>query len=161
MKLVLRLLSVVIFAGLSIWLTGCKKDDDDSKTVEQQQLEKLAGDWNLVSAMDDVAPDRTADFPNLVLTFSGNYSGEGKIYNYSLSGTRPDPSPWPQSGTWKFGANKQEEIIRDPGGTSEILMKYTVTETDLILTFTVPENGGWKGGRIKNVTGEWTFTFNR
>ena len=40
-------------------------------------------------------------------------------------------------------------------------MKYTVTETDLILTFTVPENGGWEGGRIKNVTGEWTFTFNR
>ncbi len=149
----LVLLTAVVFCA-------CKDDDGDSKTVEQQQLEKLVGVWNIASATDD-SGDRTVDFNNLDLHVEGTYSGEGKTYNYNLTGTRPTPSPWPEVGTWKFGTNKNTDIIRDPGGPDEIMMNYTVTSDELTLTFTVPDGGGWGGGRVKNVIGDWTFKFTR
>ncbi len=161
MKITRRLLTLSILATAAIVYTGCKDKDDDSKTVEQQQLEKLAGAWNLVTATDAQTPDRTTDFTNLVLHLEGSYSGEGQTYNYNLTGTRPNPSPWPESGTWKFGTNKTSEIIRDPATTSEIMVNYSVADSELTLTFTVPETGGWPGGRVKSVTGAWTFTFSR
>lgn len=160
MKITLKAYSLLILVAVAALQAGCKKDDNDSKTVEQQQLEKLVFEWTLQSAQDSQG-DRTADFAGLVLHITGNYTGEGKVYNYSLTGQRPNPSPWPESGVWKFGTDKTKDIIRDPGGVDEILMNYTVTGSDLILTFEVPDGGGWQGGRIKNVTGEWTFNFTK
>ena len=161
MKIASRILSLLILALITTFYMGCKKDDDDKETEEKQQLDKLKGVWNLASAND--GQDRTGDFQNLVLTLEGNYV-EGGTYNYSFTGTRPDPSPWPVSGTWKFGTNKLTQIIRDPGGVNEIEMTYQVTATDLILSFTVPDgSAGWPGGssRMKSVTGDWTFTFTK
>lgn len=160
MKITARILSLSILAIVSILYTGCKKDDDDKKTEEQTQLEKLKGVWSLQSAND--GQDRTSEFANLVLTLEGNYV-EGGTYNYSFTGTRPDPSPWPVSGTWKFDpANKSTQIIRDPGGVNEITMTYQVTDSNLIFSFTVPDGStGWPGGtsRTRSVSGDWTFTF--
>jgi hypothetical protein len=161
MKIASRILSLLIIAIITTFYTGCKKDDEDEKTEEQKQLDKLKGVWTLESAND--GGDRTADFPKLVLTISGNYVQDG-TYNYSFTGTRPDPSPWPQNGTWKFGTNKSTQIIRDPGGASEIEMTYQVTDTNLILSFTVPDGStGWTGGtsRTRSVSGNWTFTFTK
>ncbi len=147
--------------------TGCKKDHGDSETVEKKQLDKLTGDWTIQTAND--GQDRTADFftddtnAPLVLHLDGSYV-EGGTYNYSFTGQRPDPSPWPASGTWKFGTDKTKVIIRDPNSPNEISMNYQVSDTDLIITFTVPDQSpGWKGGvsRVRNVIGEWTFTFTR
>ena len=161
MKIAFRVLSLLVLAMTATFYAGCKKTDDDPKTEEAKQLEKLVGDWNLVSAMD-VNGDRTGEFAALVLSLTGNYSGEGKVYNYALTGTRPNPSPWPINGTWKFGNPKTTQILRDPGGVNEIPMNYTVTETDLTIVFTVPDGStGWPGGRVESVTGEWTFTFKK
>ena len=122
----------------------------------------------MVTAND--GQDRTTDFRDeidnslLVLHIEGAYSGEGKTYNYRFTGTRPDPSPWPVNGIWKFGNPKSTQIIRDPGGVNEIAMTYTVTDTNLIISFTVPDgSAGWPGGtsRIKNVIGDWEFTFEK
>ena len=161
MKIATRILSLLILLAVMTFYVSCRKDDPDKKTEEETQLTKLKGVWNLVSAND--GQDRTADFPNLKLTLEGNYI-EGGTYNYSFTGERPDPSPWPADGTWKFGTNKARDIIRDPGGDSEILMNYSVTDSDLIITFNIPDgSAGWEGGvsRIKSVTGDWTFTFNK
>lgn len=160
MKIALRALSVLILAVVTVFYAGCKKKNGDEDTVEKKQLDKLIGDWTMQTAND--GDDRTADFDGLVLNITGNYV-EGGTYNYSLTGTRPDPSPWPESGTWKFGTNKMTDIIRDPGGTSEITMNYQVTDTDLIITFNIPDGSeGWPGsGRIKNVMGDWRFTFTK
>ena len=80
------------------------------QTEEELQLNKLNGIWILESAND--GQDRTDDFTNLVLTISGSFVQNG-TYNYSFTGTRPNPSPWPRNGTRKFGSNKSTEIIRD------------------------------------------------
>ncbi len=166
MKRAPKILSLLIMVIVATVYTGCKKDDGDSETLEKKQLDKLAGDWTIQTAND--GQDRTADFftsdnAPLVLHLSGTYV-EGGTYNYSFTGQRPDPSPWPASGTWKFGTDKSTTIIRDPNSPNEIQMNYQVTETDLILTFTVPDGStGWEGGvsRVRNVIGDWTFTFKK
>jgi hypothetical protein len=161
MKIASKVLSLLLLVMISTFYLGCKKDEKDKKTEEETQLEKLRAVWTLTGATDSNG-DRFADFddPAMVLTLEGNYV-EGGTYNFSLTGERPDPSPWPATGTWKFGNNKGSQLIRDPGGVNEIPMDYTVTDSNLILEFTVPEGGGWPGGRIKSVTGDWTFTFTK
>jgi hypothetical protein len=177
MKIASRILSLVILVVITTVYVGCKKDDDNEKTEEQMQLDKLRGEWIIVSAND--SNDRTGDFIDdsdplnpikMKLTLGGNYA-EGGTYNYSVTGPRPTPSPWPASGTWKFGTRKLSELIRDPttqASTSgdEIPMGYSLTEngTDTILEieFTVPEgHQGWEGGRISSVEGGWRFTFTK
>jgi hypothetical protein len=166
MKIASRILSLVILIVIATVYMGCKKSEDEKKTEEQTQLEKLKGVWTIVSAND--GGDRTEDFiddtdPNnkMKLTLEGNYA-EGGIYNYSLTGPRPVVSPWPASGTWKFGTNKLTELIRDPNTENEIPMNYTVTDSDLIIDFVIPaDNEGWPGGRTGSVVGEWTFTFTK
>lgn len=160
MKLITRILSVLILFSATLFYTSCK-DDKKKKPQEQVQLEKLTTTWELTSASD--GQDRTADFPNLILTLSGNFS-QGGTYNYSFTGTRPNPSPWPVSGTWKFGADVSQDIIRDPGTSSEIEMDYEVTDTGLIISFTVPDgSAGWQGGtsRTNSVEGNWVFEFQK
>lgn len=168
MKITLRLLSLLILVVVSTFYAGCKKETDDSETEEKKQLDKLVGAWTLEAANDGT--DRTVDFLTeenppapLVLHVQGNYV-EGGTYNYSFTGKRPDPSPWPESGTWKFGTNKATQIIRDPNGPEEITMNYVVTETNLEISFVVPDGSdGWPGGtsRISNVIGNWSFTFKK
>src|SRR5688500_13202535 len=111
MKIASRILSLLILVMITTFYTSCKKDDDNKETEEKQQLDKLKGVRTIVSAND--GDDRTADFqgPDLVLTVAGNYV-EGGTYNYSFTGRRPTPSPWPADGTWKFGTNKSTEVIR-------------------------------------------------
>lgn len=160
MKIASRLLSLLILVLVTSFYMGCKDKDPDKKTEEQTQLEKLKGVWVLQTATDDNG-DRTGDFTNLALTLAGTYA-EGGTYQYSLTGTRPDPSPWPADGTWKFGTTKSTQIIRDPNTNNEIPMSYTVSATELVLEFTVPDgSAGWPGGRVKSVTGGWTFTFSK
>ena len=167
MKIALRVLSLLVLVALAVFYTGCKEKDGNEDTEEKIQLAKLVGDWTLQTAND--GGDRTPDFLTdagapLTLHLEGNYTGEGKIYNYSFTGQRANPSRWPVSGTWKFGNPKSSQIIRDPGGVNEITMTYTVTETNLILEFTVPDgSAGWEGGtsRVKNVIGDWEFTFEK
>lgn len=161
MKIATRILSLLILVMVTTLYMGCRDEKDDKKTVEQTQLEKLKGVWVLKNATD--GDPRTDDFQNLVLTLAGTYV-EGGIYDYSFTGTRPDPSPWPVEGKWKFGTNKATEMIRDPGGVNEINMTYQVTGSDLIISFTVPDNSqGWPGGtsRIRSVIGDWVFTFTK
>jgi hypothetical protein len=160
MKISSKILSLLVLVMISSFYMGCKKDDDNKATDEKKQLDKLLGVWVLQSASD--GDDRTADFGGLTLTLDGNYAERG-IYNYSFTGDRPDPSPWPRSGTWMFGNNKLTQMIRDPGGVNEVPMNYQVTDGNLVISFNVPDGStGWPGGgRIGSVSGDWTFTFTK
>jgi hypothetical protein len=164
MKLLKRILSIIVIAGLTTFYVSCKKPSD-KKTDEEIQFGKLTQVWAISSANND-GTNRTADFPSLKLTLSGSFA-EGGTYNYSFTGTRPNPSPWPVSGFWKFGPNPKTEIIRDPASKNangEINMTYTVTDTGLTVSFNVPAgSSGWAGGtsRVRTVSGDWTFEFTK
>ena len=158
MKFLTRILSVAVLGAIASLYMACD-GDDPTKTAEEIQFEKLDSIWAITSSNDGT--DRSGDFPGLVLTVSGTFQ-PGQTYNYSLSGTRPNPSPWPANGTWKFGTDPNVDIIRDPGSISETSMKYTVTDNTLTLEFNVPEgSNGWPGGKIESVEGDWTFVFSK
>ena len=160
MKLLSRILSVLVLAGVAIFSMSCGGDNGPGKTPAEKQLDKLkAVTWELSNATLD-GTDRTTDFPNLKLTISGTFVTDG-TYNYALSGTTPSRSPWPRSGTWMFGQDPLTQIIRDPDTADETNLEYSVTDADLVITFNVPSSSdGWPGGsRAQAVSGEWIFTF--
>ena len=102
--------------------------------------------------------DRTSDFTNLKMSFTGTYVAGG-TYGYNFTGTRPNPSPWPASGTWKFGPTVSTMMIRlddDP----DLGMNYTLTDTQLTISFTYT-GAGYAGGRIEQVEGDWEFIFTK
>lgn len=163
MKLATKILSLLVMIGLATFYMGCDKGGGDDKTEEEIQLSKLIGTFNIVSAVDDSGP-RT-DFTGMQLIISGTFAQNG-TYNYYVTGTLPNPSPWPkhsasQPGSWRFGNDPSADIIRDPGGDSETDMTYTISDDGtLSLSFTV-SGSGWAGGRTESVTGNWTFVFDK
>jgi PKD repeat protein len=130
-------------------------------TVEQIQLDKLSKTWNIESAQLD-GDVRTSDFTNFTLTISGtlNTSNPSGPYNYSVSGNRPDPSPWDASGTWTFtyiGTGDSGSLLRNDG----VPMNYTISGNGkLTISNLICSACDYEGARTKAVNGNWTFVFN-
>lgn len=140
--------------------TSCKKDDAPDPT-EKVQLDKLSGTWSVTSAeLDGTNRD---DFSTMKLVISGTFnssSPEGP-YQYVVNGTRPNPSPWPASGSWIFGDGEAAKsiIIRDAGTSDEVQMTYSTDGTTLTVSFNVT-GSGWAGSaRTEKVEGDWVFEF--
>lgn len=161
MKLLTRSLSLLTIASLVLFFANCGGDGGEESSAEQKELAKFKKTWTLTTATLE-GDSRTADFAGFKLVIGGNYnedSPEGP-YTYSIQETsEPDPSPWPDSGTWIFSSitSGNVTIVRDPDTDDETPMSYTINSNgDLILTVNVPEGLGW---RTAQVEGEWVFTF--
>lgn len=160
MKILTRIGSLVIVASALFFLANCG-GDPAPQPAEQIQLGKLSKTWSIVSATLN-GTTRTSEFANFKLTISGTFNTttpEGP-YNYSVSGSRPTPSPWDASGTWSFsstGTGDTGSILRNDG----VPMIYTInsngqlTISDLICT-----SCNYQGARTDQVNGTWVFTFN-
>ncbi len=138
-------------------LQSCKKDDGPGQSIEDIQLGKLQKTWTTTSVtLDGTVQDATnnADYSNFTLTLSGTAGATS--FGYSAAG-RPALSPWPPSGNWSFGASPETQIIRDPGTGDELAITYSVTDTQLQITFTF--SGAGYPARTSNVKGQWVFTF--
>ncbi len=166
MKLLIRTLSLVVIASLTLFFANCGGGEDE-KDPEEVQLGKLSKTWSIKTSggADLEGDDRTADFANFKLTISGEYdsgSPEGP-YDYDVTGSRPNPSPWPDAangngGTWTFEGTPDGDsglIVRDDG----IGMNYTISGGELTLTFNFT-GPGYDGARTAEVGGNWTFVFN-
>ena len=126
--------------------------DPPLATIEDIQLGKLSKTWTATSVkLDNV--DQTG-YDNFALTLSG--TAGGPVFPYSTTG-RPVLGTWLSSGLWKFGASPETQIVRDPGTGDELNMTYSVTDTQLQITFTFTGDG--YPGRVSNVKGQWVFTF--
>jgi hypothetical protein len=158
MKLVARFLSLTLLAGAALFYASCDGGDGDTKSDEEIQLEALSKTWTMQTAELDSDP-RAADFTGMKLTLSGAFAAGG-TYNYSITGTTPTPSPWPRSGTWKFGADVKSQIIRDPNTGDELEMNYSLSNGVLTISFTCTDCNYSGGGRVSSVDGPWVFTFN-
>jgi hypothetical protein len=157
MKHVARLFSVILLAGAGLFYMGCD-DDDGGKSQEQTQLDKLKATWTLQSANDGT--DRTDEYPNMTLTFTGTFS-EGGTYNYSSDADSwPSVSPWKAIDTWKFKSGSVENIIIRQVDLLE--MNYSLTNSDKTLTISFTYSGtGFNNGRTESVDGDWDFVFTR
>jgi hypothetical protein len=161
MKLVTRILSLLVLATLATLYMGCGGDDGDDQSEEEKQFNKLKSTWELESASDGT--NRNADFEGLILTLSGSFAQGGTFqYDFNDDGERPNPSPWPDHGTWEFGQNPSRQITLHPGEDDEIDAEYEVTDASLQITFDIPDgHPGYAGSRINSVEGEWTFVFKK
>lgn len=141
---------VIVFA-VFLLSQGCKPDPDPGESIEDQQLAKLSKTWAFSSVQLD-GVDQTG-YDNFSLTISGTAGNSS--FGYSVSGS-PTPNPWPASGTWSFGATPETQIVRDPGTADELDLTYSVSATQLQITFNF-SGSGYPGGRTSNVNGQWVF----
>lgn len=140
----LRKFLLMIAIGMMVLaLVDCKKKDDPAPV---DPAAKLVGTWkSSTSTKDGVAQ---SGYNNFKLTFSNtNYACEG----------RPEVSPWAASGTWKFGADTEMVIIRDPGTSMELQMIYTVTDAGLSISLNYVAGAS----RTSDIPGQWVFNFTK
>jgi hypothetical protein len=156
MKILFNSVIVLLALGTLLTYSGCDGGGGNGPSVEEVQLEKLSGEWSVTATSTNVTLDgvsKKTDYANFKLTLTGTAGATS--FGYTTTG-RPALSPWPSTGTWTFGANPESTIIRDPDKTADTLeMTYTVSDTQLELTFTFSKQGY---SRTKQVTGVWVFT---
>lgn len=154
LKPVLSLFIMAILLGYS----GCGPPSEPEPTEEEVKLEALSSTWK-VGANGNVTLDgkpKKTDYSNFQLVITGTPGATS--YQYTTSG-RPALSPWPASGTWNFGNIISQDIIRDKGNASkEVPMTYTVTDTQLEITFNYQGAGE---ARTSEVKGTWIFTLTK
>ena len=152
---------MLFFSGLLFLMVSCKSEPDP--TIQEVQLKKLVRTWTLNSIeLDGVNKKTSSEYNNFKLTLSGTFSSAtpDAEYNYTVSG-RPQLSPWPSSGKWKFGTGTpQSQIVRDAGTDNEIAVTYSLQENPLQLTVSFNYQGTGIAGRTSVVKGNWELVFN-
>ncbi len=156
MKFLTRTLSLVTVASLALFFANCGGDGGGGSAKEKTQLKKLSGTWEIVSADLD-GDDRTADFTSFKLTIGGTYNSdtpEGP-YSFSVTGSRPDPSPWPASGTWTFAniSGNEGNLLRD----DDVPMHYKIASNGQLTLNVECAACDYAGARTTEVNGTWTF----
>lgn len=150
---VLRILSLFSIVAVLLTYAGCKGKDPDPEPIADVQFDKLKKTWKINTVSLD-GTDKTADYTNFQLTFSGTKGVPP--FDYSTSG-RPSLSPWKSSGKWDFGTAVETQIIRDKGTADELAVSYNVTESTLTITFNF--SGAGYPARTGVVSGDWSFNF--
>lgn len=164
MKFLIRTLSLLTLASIALLFANCGSDGGSETPKEKTQLGKLAKTWNIVSAdLDD--DDRTADFSNFKLVISGTFDSDNAEgpYDYDVTGSRPDPSPWPgasdgNGGTWTFASisGNSGNLLRNDG----VPMSYQINSNGQLVLMLTCSACDYEGARTLKVNGDWTFTFN-
>ena len=154
MNILARSLSLFLLVSAGLFYAGCS-GGDDPKSVEETQLDKLKATWTLQSADDGT--DRTSEYPNMTVTFSGTFT-TGGLYNYaSDADSWPSVSPWNDIDTWKFEPGNETNTIIRQSDIQE--MTYSLTNSDKTLTISFNYQGpGFSNGKV---TGSWEFVFTR
>jgi len=152
MKRVTDLLTALVFVSLTIFIS-CNKGggDDPGPSAEEEQVAKLVGTWALATDGAVLGSTTRTEWNGLTGVLSGNTEG-GSI---AMSGVPSDTGAsdvWPSTITWTFGSSISE-IVRNDGVTMNV---QSVTDTQLIVTFTISDSG-----RIEGFDGSWTFTFEK
>jgi hypothetical protein len=158
MRMLPRILSLLAVVSACLFFMGCDPGPDKNDAVEKTQLTQLSKTWTVSKVtLDEV---ERSDFSGFKLAISGSFNDSSPKgpYTYTVSGTRPDPNPWPPAGgTWKFGSDPKHDLLRnDEGG--DLPMNYTVTSSTLSIDFTYTGDG-FSNGRTEEVSGHWVFTF--
>lgn len=147
------ILSVLALAVL-ITYANCGGSKNPGPSAEEVQLGKLTTTWK-VGTTGNVTLEgvsKKADYSDFTLTLTGTPGAA--TYSFTKSGG-PDLSAWPSSGSWKFGTDPNKDIIRI-SGTNELPMTYSVTDTQLQLTFNY--SGAGESSKTGAVKGVWIFT---
>ncbi|MCB0488180.1 MAG: hypothetical protein R2820_14005 [Cyclobacteriaceae bacterium] len=128
---------LILSLALPLLFASCKKDDPDPL---EQRINELTASWKLGTVTND-SQDVTSQYSGFTLVVTGN--------NYT---TTNGGNPWPVSGTYEVRADNLNTIIRSDGTTITI---DEITSSTLVLSFNY---AGLSSGRVKGVTGSFTFS---
>lgn len=158
MKFVTKWRSLITLFAAVLVLSSCGGDDNE-KSEEELQLDKLRGTWTLSSVQND-GVDRTDEYPNMSITLSGTYTSGGTYNLASVADEWPSISPWKATDTWKFAPDNVGTIIVRQIDLQA--MNYSLSNSDNTLTIEFTYGGqGYNNGRTESVGGNWKFTFTR
>ncbi|MBX2913639.1 MAG: hypothetical protein KF856_00070 [Cyclobacteriaceae bacterium] len=145
------LLAPISLVGFCLFM-ACSSNEQPQPGIEEQQLQKLTKVWvaNTVTLNGVVQ----TGYENFRLSLNNSTSSP---FPYQTN-NRPSTSPWPASGTWTFGNDPLTQLIREPASAQQLSMNYTVSATELQLSFTFSGTGFT--GKSKSVDGQWVFKFN-
>jgi len=159
MKFYLKPVLSVIMLAILLGYAGCGGKKEPGPSEEQKALDALSATWKVAGTNTDVTLDgvsKKADYASFTLTLTGTAGATS--YGYTTSG-RPALSPWPSSGSWKFGDVIATDVIRDPGTPKEVTgVHYSVSGDNLELTFQYDQAGE---SRTERVTGVWVFRLSK
>lgn len=153
MKAIFQYTSYVAFAVFSVFNFSACHDDKKSEPTPDY-FAALESSWELTSVTYN--GDDQQGYEDFVLTLSETSNDD--LYSYTTT-LRPPLSPWKESGTWKLGTSADSQIVRDPGTADELAVTYTVSDTQLVLSFDF--TGAGYSARTSSVAGEWVFTFSK
>jgi hypothetical protein len=159
-----KFLIVLALLGASVSFWQCGSDPAPAANPQDEQLTKLSQTWKATAVTFNSTPvggytPSGTPAGNFQITMSGT-PGQS-TFNYTVTG-RPAGvvTPWPASGTFTFGTDFATVIIRNDGSGVTIPVTYSVSATQLQMTFTYdcPTCTGYTG-KTTNVNGNWSFTF--
>lgn len=140
------LMSLLVYAGCG------SSSNPDPETAAEIQLGKLQGTW--AATANSVERDGNDDptYDNFTVTFAGTLNADkSNVEATSTYNTNDVTNAFP-SGTWTFKGSDVTTIVR---GTNIEMDITTLTETNLVLTFSLNEDGSTN--RTAGLTGTWTF----
>ena len=135
--------------------TRCGDDAPPAEDPQDVQLTKLSQTWKASNVTFNSTP--VTGYENFQIIMSGTKGQD--TFSYTSSG-RPVGvlTPWAASGTFTFGTDFSTVLIRDQTSSDVTTVTYSVTDTQLQMTFTYA-GSGYVGSRVTNVNGSWSFTF--
>jgi hypothetical protein len=157
MKRTQFLIVLALFAAAASFVQ-CGSDSSAPPDPKDEQLKKLTKTWKVCPTPStckavtfNSAP--VTGYEGFQITMT-SIPGDPNNFNYATIG-RPSgiKTPWDASGSFEFGTDFATVLKRD----DNILVTYSVTDTQLQMTFTY--TGAGYTGRTSNVEGAWTFTF--
>jgi hypothetical protein len=154
MRNLLRILTLLILVGATVYFSACDSGSDPQKSEKQTQIDLLVGTWNSSSVLHN-SINLNADFSAFKVSIS--QAGTAETMTFTTTG-RPTalPSPWPSSGTISFGNPVTTALVFGDGSTAT----YAVSGSNLTITFTGYSGAGYVG-RTASAAGDWVFTMTK
>ena len=148
--------TLAILLTASLFLTiGCGDDDDNTASIEDQQLDALVGVWATTSTSDvklggDDAPgdwsNFSIEFDNLLRVSTNGVPSDANIFNTSTFNISGDNATLLML---NFNNSETETAIAE------------INENSMTLTFSLSSNNDQLGARQKSITVVWTFFLQR
>ena len=152
MKSLFKISLVALSFIVLVTYSGCKGKKQTDPSVEEVQLKALSKSWKVSSVTHNNTID-IAYTSSFILTISGTAGSSS--FGYTVSG-RPATSPWLGTGSWSFGSTVESQIVRDKGTADELPITYSVSDTNLKLSFDF-SGPGYSNSKVENVAGPWVF----
>src|SRR5258708_4994595 len=135
------LIIYILIMAVLIITVGCSSSKVQP-SIEDQQLQKMLGTWKTSSVRVD-GTDISDQYTDFTVTFFKNGSTKEMV------ATNPGYAFYSDVDVWVFATSSQaSKIIRSSDG---IEMSVQVDQTNLTLTFTVPQTS--TGGRVSGLSG--------